>query len=281
MLRVAFITGAAAGAAFPGAAADRPAALERRVGGRLGVFALDTASGATLAHRADERFPMCSTFKVLAVSTVLTRVDAGREHLDRRIAYGPGELLSYAPQTRRNVRRGWMTVAELCSAALVWSDNTAANLLTAAAGGPPAVTRYARSLDDRLTRLDRYGPAMSSSIPGDRRDTTTPRAMVRDWQRLLCGDALSRASRSLLEGALVACRTGDERIRAGLPHAWRAGDKTGSGTHGTSNDVAILWPPKRAPIVVAAYLTGATAGEDARNAVLAAVGRLVVAHFTN
>jgi beta-lactamase class A len=266
---------AAAFAAIPSQPPFR--ALERRHGGRLGVAALDTASGKGLSYRADERFPMCSTFKLIAVAAVLARTDHGRESLNRHITYGPGDLLEPAPVTRAHVREGSLTEAELCAAAIEYSDNTAANLLLRELGGPQAATRFARSLGDQRTRIDRTEPMANTSIPGDPRDTTTPRAMLSDLQRLTLGDILSRASRSRLTGWLVDYKTRFPRIPAGLPTGWRSGHKMGTGSYGTTNDVAILWPPRRAPILVTAYYTGSSAPGTARDAVLAEVGRHVAA----
>ena len=243
--------------------------LETTSGGRLGVATLDTASGARAGHRAGERFPMCSTFKLLAVAAVLARVDRGRERLDRRIAFSTADLLEYAPVTRARVAEGSMPIADLCEAAITVSDNTAANLLLATLGGPAGLTAYARSLGDRVTRLDRIEPALNEAAPGDPRDTTTPSAMLGDLKILLVGTALSRASRERLIAWLVATATGDRRLRAGVPAGWRVGDKTGSGEHGTTNDIGIAWPPGRAPILITAYLTNTSHDVAAREAVLA------------
>jgi beta-lactamase class A len=265
-------------AAFAGMqthATARIAALERRVGGRLGVFARDTATGRTIGHRDSERFPMCSTFKLLVAGAVLARVDRGLERLDRRITYTTRDLLDYAPVTTQQVSAGGMTVAALCAAAIEVSDNTAANLLLRSIGGPTAVTRFARSIGDRRTRLDRIEPDVNTAIPGDPRDTTTPRAMAGAMGSLVVGAALSPASRARLRGWLHAAHTGDDRLRAGLPPSWSSGDKTGSGDHGTTNDVAISWPPGRAPIIIAAYFTGSSRARDERGAVLADVARIV------
>lgn len=252
----------------------RLAALEQRHGGRLGVAILDTGSGRRLGHRADERFLMCSTFKLLAVGAVLARVDRGAERLDRRIVFGPDVLLSYAPVTSRRVGEPGMTVAELCQAAITLSDNTAANLLLASLGGPSAVTAFVRRLGDPLTRLDRIEPALNDGAPGDLRDTTTPNAMLGDLRALLLGDGLSVASREQLAAWLRATATGLDKLRAGAPADWRAGDKTGSGAHGETNDVAILWPPQRPPLLVTAYYAGSSADAAQRSAVLAEVGRI-------
>ncbi|MFN8095793.1 MAG: class A beta-lactamase [Vicinamibacteria bacterium] len=259
----------------PSAPAQPLAALEKRIGGRLGVVALDTGSGRRLEYRADERFAMCSTFKLLLAAAVLKRVDAGRESLDRRIAYGATDLLEYAPVTRERVADGGMSVAALCRASVEVSDNTAANLLLGTLGGPEGLTRFARSLGDEATRLDRLEPMLNANEPGDPRDTTTPTAMAETVRKLLLGDTLSAASRARLESWLVASPTGARRLRAGFPADWRAGDKTGTGANGATNDLAIAWPPGRAPIVVAAYLGESKAPLAEREAALAEVGRLV------
>ncbi len=222
---------------------------------------------------------MCSTFKVLAVGAVLARVDHRKEQLDRRIPFGRRDLLDGAPVTKQNVQRGSMTVGALCGAAIEWSDNTAANLLLASLGGPSGVTHFARTLGDPMTRLDRNEPSLNTALPDDPRDTTTPHSMARNAHALLSSDALSMHSRELLTAWLTTSRTGAERLRAGVPSGWRAGDKTGSGAHGTSNDVAVFWPPASEPLFVAAYLTGSNVGDDARDAVLADVGRVAAAVF--
>ncbi|OOG56228.1 class A beta-lactamase [Rhodanobacter sp. C03] len=252
----------------------RLAALERQHGGRLGVAILDTGNGRRIGHRADERFLMCSTFKLLAVAAVLARVDREAERLDRRIVFDQEAVLAYAPVTSHRVGAPGMTVAELCQAAITVSDNTAANLLLTSLGGPTAVTAYVRSLGDGVTRLDRIEPELNVASPGDLRDTTTPSAMLADLSTLLLGDALSAASREQLAAWLRATSTGTEQLRAGMPAGWRVGDKTGSGAQRETNDIAIIWPPQRKPLLVTAYYAGSAASNDERHAVLAEVGRI-------
>jgi beta-lactamase class A len=252
-------------------------AIERRVGGRLGVAVLDTASGRRLQSREHERFPMCSTFKWLLVAHVLSRVDASREDLTRLVAYGDRDLLDYAPVTRARVGDGGMPIADLCDAVIRRSDNTAANLLLATVGGPPGLTAYLRSIGDEVTRLDRTEPELNSAVPGDLRDTTTPSAMLSDMQSVLLGDRLTATSRERLVGWLVGSTTGGAKLRAGLPPGWRVGDKTGMGANGATNDVAIVWPVDRPPVLVAAYLTETAAALADRNAALAEVGRVTAA----
>lgn len=267
--------------ALPALADDtttRLAELERRNGGRLGVAALDTASGRRVGHRGEELFPLCSTFKFLAAAFVLARVDRGEERLDRRVVFAGKDLVTYSPVTRDHVGPGGMTLAEICDAAVTLSDNTAGNLMLASFGGPAALTAYARSLGDRATRLDRIETELNEARPGDPRDTTTPVAMLGTMQRLLVADVLSASSRDRLIGWLLASKTGGRRLRAGLPADWRVGDKTGSGNNGTANDIAIAFPPGRSPILITAYYTGsATITNDARNTIIAEAGRLAVA----
>jgi beta-lactamase class A len=275
------VMASAALAVAPAFAQSNPfAALERQHGGHLGVAALDTGSGKRLAHRAKERFPMCSTFKLLAVAAVLRKIDHGSEKLARPIRYGRADMLEYAPVTRAHVGEGQMPVGALCEAAIEWSDNTAANLLLASLGGPSAVTRFARALGDPVTRLDRNEPSLNDVKPGDVRDTTTPAAMLADMRAVVLGNALSNASRARLTDWLHKSQTGKARLRAGLPRDWTVGDKTGSGFVDETNDIAVAWPPGRAPILIAAYYRGSRLYPESRDAVLADVGRLVAKHLS-
>lgn len=265
--------------AFANDAKPKFAELERRNGGRLGVAAFDTASGRRIGHRSEERFPMCSTFKFLAAAFVLARVDRGEERLDRRIVYSTQDLVTYSPITKDHVGPAGLSVAELCDATMTLSDNTAGNLLLASFGGSAGLTAYARSLGDQTTRLDRIETALNEGLPDDPRDTTSPIAMLGTMQRLLLGDALSAASRDHLTGWLIANKTGDKRLRAGMP-GWKVGDKTGTGGNGSANDIAIVWPTGRAPLLVTVYYTGSTISDEARNDVIAEAGRIVAASLT-
>jgi beta-lactamase class A len=249
--------------------------IEVESGGRLGVAVLDTFSGERAGRRIDERFPMCSTFKLLAAAAVLARVDAERERLDRRIRFDASDVVVNSPTTKDRHGEPGMSLAELCEAAMTVSDNTAGNLLLASLGGPAGLTAYARSLGDTVTRLDRIEPELNEALPGDPRDTTTPAAMLANLHRLALANTLSAKSRDQLVQWLVGNKTGDTRLRAGLPAGWRVGDKTGAGENGTTNDVGVIWPPGRAPVIVTIYLTGTSATSDRRNATLAAVGRAV------
>jgi beta-lactamase class A len=250
------------------------AELERRYGGRLGVAILDTATGHRIEHRGDERFAMCSTFKFLAAALVLARVDRKEERLDRQIVYTKKELVSWSPVTEKHAGGPGMTVAELCEAAMTISDNTAGNLLLASFGGPAGLTAFARSLGDGFTRLDRLETVLNEAKPGDPRDTTMPTAMLANMHKLVIGDVLSKPSRDQLIAWLLANKTGGKRLQAGVPTGWRVGDKTGTGANGVTNDIAVIWPPDRGPLVVTAYFAESPAPDDQRNLVIAEVGRI-------
>ena len=290
--RRTFLAGLAVAALSPGAQAapfteerqnlanKRLADIEALEGGRLGVFVRDTGSGAAIEHRADERFPMCSTFKLLAAAGALKRVDEGAERLDRTIAYGASDLLEYAPIAKAHVLERGMTLADLCAAAIDWSDNTAGNLVLQSIGDSAGFTAFARSLGDEVTRLDRNEPTLNESLPGDPRDTTSPRAMAATMQKVLLGDSLSEASRLQLQTWLINDKVGDNRLRAGLPSSWRVGDKTGTGDRGSTNAVAIIWPPDRAPLIATVYYTESSAPIDARNAVHKEIGGLIAETFS-
>lgn len=263
-------------------AADGPSTLttiEADLGGRVGVFALDTGNDRQLAHRSDERFAMCSTFKWVLAAAILARVDRGQLSLDDRVSYSSTDLLDHAPITTQHVTDGFMTVGTLAQAVITMSDNTAANLLLAKLGGVACFTEFVRSLGDSITRLDRTEPTLNNNDTGDPRDTTSPRAMVGLMRKVLCGDALSTASRERLLNWLRACETGKDRLRAGLPLDWIVGDKTGTGPHGAVNDVAIALPPGRAPILVASYLSDSKTGRPALTSAQADIGRLVAHYF--
>lgn len=249
--------------------------IEHDAGGRLGVAILDTGLKRMSGHRLDERFPMCSTFKWLAAACVLHRVDAGVERLDRRIRYGPEVLLEHSPATALHAGGKGMTLRELCEATVALSDNAAANLILDSFGGPAALTRFARSIGDLKTRLDRREPELNEALPGDPRDTTTPRAMANSLRAAVLGDSLAPASRDHLSAWLESTRTNLQRLRADLPSGWRMGSKTGTGPKGTTNDVGVFWPPGRAPIVVAVYLTGSLASLPVRERAVARVAATV------
>lgn len=265
------------GAQSSSSAEAQLAALETASGGRLGVVAFNSANGARVQHRAHERFPFCSTFKLMLAAAILERSAKDASLLTRHVNYSKGDIISYSPITEKNLATG-MTVAALCAATVQYSDNAAANLLMKILGGPPAVTAFARSIGDQAFRLDRWETELNTAIPGDLRDTTTPAAMADSVHRLALGDALGTAQRDQLQAWLLGNTTSTERFLAGVPTSWKVGDKTGSGSYGTTNDVGVLWPPAgAAPLVVAVYLTFPDKDAKGRNDVIASAVRIVVA----
>lgn len=252
------------------------AELERASGGRLGVVGFHTGSGARIQHRAHERFPMCSTFKLMLAAAVLERSAKDASLLSRTVSYTQGDLITYSPITEKHVASG-MSVAELCAATTQYSDNAAANLLLKLLGGPGEVTAFSRRIGDQTFRLDRTEPELNTSIPGDLRDTTTPAAMSDSVQRLVLGDALGVAQREQLKTWLLGNTTNKERFLAGVPAGWKVGDKTGGGSYGSNNDVGVLWPPAGAPLVLSVYLTFPEKDAKTRNDVVASATRIAVA----
>ncbi|WP_159946010.1 class A beta-lactamase [Rhizobium sp. 18065] len=249
-------------------------AIEARIQARLGAFVLDTETGMTLGYRADERFPMCSTFKAIAAAAVLSRVDAGREDLSRRLHWKKADLIAHSPVTEKHVKAG-LTLAELCHAATTVSDNTAANLLLEAIGGPAGFTAFVRSLGDPVTRIDRMEPALNSAKPGDKRDTTSPAAMAALLKALVLDDALSPTSRDQLGQWMIANTTGGLKLRAGLPRGFTIGDRTGAGANGTNNVIAVIWPPERKPLVATVFITETKTPRPETDPAMAEIGRLL------
>ncbi len=293
--RRALVLGCAAASAVPAALASPPAAGRRfdaasrlqalEVGqARLGVCFLDTATGEVVGRRIDERFALCSTFKLPLVAACLREADQRRLDLAEVLKYSKADLLPWAPVTGKHLDQGGLSIAVLAQAAQELSDGAAANLLVRRLGGPAAVTAKFREMGDDVTRLDRYEPDLGLVLSGDLRDTTSPLAMAQLVQRITTGAVLQPASRQRLVQWMENTRTGMRRLRAGLPADWRSGNKTGTGrAEGTTNkcnDVAITHPPGRSPIIIAAYFDSGeyTRQVEARHeAVLAEVGKIAAA----
>jgi beta-lactamase class A len=262
----------------PGSAQEAPPALavyERETGGRIGLYAENLATGTKIAWRADQRFVMCSTFKASLAAFVLSRVDRGEEHLETMIPFGANDLLSYAPIARQHLAKRAMSVAEMCEGAVELSDNTCANLLLARVGGPAALTAFWRSTGDAVTRLDHNEPELNRSPPGDPNDTTTPAAMAGSLRRFVLGKILSADSRQRLTGWMLNCKTGGNRLRAGLPKDWTIGDKTGNNGKDASGDIAVVWPKPDVAILVCAYTQGGSPSDAQIEALFTDIGRMV------
>lgn len=252
------------------------AAIEQQAGGRLGVAVLDTGTGRTWGYKANERFAMCSTFKMMLVAAVLWRADAMKVSMNEELHVPAQPLLGNSPSTTPHAGRT-MPLGEVCRAAITVSDNTAANMLLERIGGPEGFTTFIRATGDEQTRLDRTETSLNEAKPGDPRDTTTPLAMLGSMRRTLLGDTLTPESRDRLLGWMIETKTGLDCLRAGMPADWKIGDKTGSDGVMTRNDIAIVWPTGKPPILITAYLTECQGTDAKRNAVLAAVGKLIAA----
>nr|WP_308165356.1 class A beta-lactamase [Nocardia noduli] len=251
------------------------AELESKAGARLGVYAVDTGDGRVVAYREGERFPMASTFKGLACGALLRDHPLSSGFFDQVIHYAASEIVDASPETSKHVDTG-MTVAALCEAAITLSDNAAGNQLLKLLGGPEGFTAFLRSLGDTTSRLDRWETELNTAIPGDERDTTTAAALTADYRALVVGDVLAAPERERLTSWLIANTTGGKRIRAGLPAEWQVGDKTGSPAYGSALDVAVTWPPGRAPLVITVLTTKSEQQATADNALVAEATRVTL-----
>ncbi|MEU8179686.1 class A beta-lactamase [Micromonospora sp. NPDC049044] len=250
--------------------------LEKRFGARLGVYAVDTGTGRTVEHRADERFAYASTWKALAAAEVLD--DTTDAELDRVVRYSGADLVAHSPITEKHVAEG-MSLRALSDAAVRYSDNTAGNLLLRHLGGPQGFQRRLRAVGDPVTEPARYETILNEATPGDRRDTSTARALAGDLRAYTLGDALTPADRDVLRGWLRGNTTGAALVRAGVPAGWVVGDKTGTGGYGTRNDIAVIWPPDRAPIVLAVLSSRDEKDATPDDALIAEATRVAVARL--
>ncbi len=253
-------------------------AWERRLDARIGVLLYETSGEWEVSHRADELFPMSSTFKPLLCGAILAGVDAGTQDLSDHVTYQPADLVDYAPVTSAQVETG-MTVGALCEATMTISDNAAANLLLRRLGGPAGLTEFIRATGDDITRLDRWETALNEATPGDTRDTTTPRAILTMLDRLLFGGVLSASSADRLRQWMIEDQVADELIRAHLPDGWQIGDKTGAGGYGSRAIIAFLQTAESRTYLAAIYLTESTAPFPERNAVLSDIGRAMISEI--
>jgi beta-lactamase class A len=253
---------------------------ERDSGGHTGIYAKNLKTGAEVSWRAHERFVMCSSFKASLAACVLAGVDRGQARLDEQIAYGPADLMEWAPVAKQNLEKGALSVADMCAAAVELSDNTCANALLARVGGPSALTAFWRSIGDTVSRLDHNEPELNRTPPGDPHDTTTPAAMAGNLRKFILGNALSPTSREHLTGWMLGCKTGDNRLRAGLPKDWRVGDKTGNNGKDCSGDIAVTWSTRGEPVVICAYTRGGAPTPRQIDDVFAQIGRYVGTHLS-
>ncbi|NKX13820.1 class A beta-lactamase BlaIII [Bacillus cereus] len=224
------------------------AKLEKEYDAKLGIYALDTGTNQTIAYHSDNRFAFASTSKSLAVGALLRKNSL--ETLDQRITYTHEDLSNYNPITEKHVDTG-MTLKELADASVRYSDSTAHNLILKQLGGPSEFEKILREMGDTVTTSERFEPELNEVHPGETHDTSTPEAIAKTLQSFTLGTALPTEKRELLVDWMKRNTTGDKLIRAGVPKGWEVADKTGAGSYGTRNDIAIIWPPNKKPIVLA------------------------------
>ena len=271
--------------ASPALAQEPPIAAlkdyETESGGRVGLWVENVRTGETIAWRAHERFVMCSTFKASLAACVLASADRGRIRLDELLSYGPDDLMQYAPVARQNLKKGAMSVADMCAAAVELSDNTCANVLLARVGGPSVLTAFWRSIGDSISRLDHNEPELNRSPPGDPHDSTSPAAMAGNLRSFILGKVLSSGSRQRLTGWMLGSKTGNNRLRAGLPKDWRIGDKTGNNGKDAFGDIAVTWSTRAEPVLICAYTQGGSPTASQVETVFTGIGRLVGTRFAS
>ncbi|MFC9416796.1 class A beta-lactamase Bla1 [Bacillus mobilis] len=222
--------------------------IEKKFDARLGVYAIDTSTNQTISYRPNERFAFASTYKALAAGVLLQKNST--EKLNEVVTYTKEDLVDYSPVTEKHVDTG-MTLGEIAEAAVRYSDNTAGNILFHKIGGPKGYEKALRQIGDRVTMSDRLETELNEAIPGDNRDTSTAKAIATNLKDFTVGNALPDQKRNILTDWMRGNATGDKLIRAGVPKDWIVGDKSGAGSYGTRNDIAIVWPPNRAPIIIA------------------------------
>jgi beta-lactamase class A len=247
--------------------------LENEFDARLGVYAIDTETEKSIAYRADERFAFASTYKALAAGAMLKQKSLN--DLDEIITYTEDDLVPYSPITEKHVDTG-MSLKDIADAAIRYSDNTAGNLLFNELAGPAGFETVLREIGDKVTKSDRLEPDLNLTVPENSRDTSTPKALAQSLQAFVISDLLSSEKRELMTNWLVDSTTGDTLIRAGVPEGWVVGDKSGAGSYGTRNDIAIVWPPDHAPIVIAILSDRTTEDAAYDDALIAEAAEIVI-----
>jgi beta-lactamase class A/beta-lactamase class A CARB-5 len=249
--------------------------IEEQLDARVGFAAYDLETGQRWEYHADQLFAMSSTFKTLACAALLQRVDEGSEQLERRVKISASDVVTYSPVTEAYADNREISLFELCEATMTTSDNTAANMILQAMGGPQAVTAFVRELGDSVTRLDRWETELNEAAPHDERDTSTPNAMVSNLEKLVVGSALSPQSKNQLREWLVNNEVADGLFRSQMPNEWVIGDRTGAGGFGSRSITAVIWPPEREPTIVAFYITETDASFEERNSAIAELGGVI------
>lgn len=252
--------------------------VENDLGARVGVSIYNVSAGTRWSYNGDSRFPLMSTFKTLACAKLLSDVDRGAQSLDRSVKIKEDALIAWSPVTKKHVGEQF-SLQDACSAAMLMSDNTAANILLAGIGGPQALTAFMRQIGDKVTRLDRVEPSLNEAKPSDVRDTTTPNAMVASLNTLLFGNTLSTTDKAQLKQWMMDNKVSDSLLRSVLPHGWSIADRSGAGGFGSRGITAVVWAKDRSPLIIAIYLTQTDASFAKRNQAVADIGKAIFSHY--
>jgi len=245
--------------------------IEENLNGRVGVSIYDSAEKTQWHYNGNSRFPLMSTFKVLACAKLLADVEKGVQSLDSSTIITKGSLIVWSPITQKLIGKQ-ITLKQGCSATMITSDNTAANIVLSGIEGPKGLTKFMRSIGDDVTRLDRIEPELNEAIAGDKRDTSTPNAMVNSLNTLLFGDVLSQRSKNQLMQWMIDNEITGSLFRSVLPVTWSIADRSGAGGNGSRGIVAVVWSKNISPIIISVYLTQTDAPFAIRNKAIASIG---------
>ncbi len=246
--------------------------IENKLGARIGASIYDVTDNKFWSYKGDTRFPLLSTFKTLACAKLLADVEKGLQSFETSSVITTSSLVKWSPVTKNHVGEKF-SLKQACSAAMIMSDNTATNIVLTGIKGPKALTHFMRSIGDDVTRLDRIEPYLNEALDGDKRDTTTPNAMVKSLHTLLFGDALSQASKAQLKQWMIDNKVTGSLLRSVLPENWSIADRSGAGGNGSRAITAVIWSDKRSPLIISIYLTQTDASFALRNKAIADIGK--------
>ena len=252
--------------------------VEQNLGAKVGVSIYSVSDGYLWHYNGDSRFPLMSTFKTLACAKLLHDVETAKLSIDRSVKIEEQDLIAWSPITEKLVGESF-SLKQACTAAMVMSDNTAANIVLDGISGPSELTLFMKELGDEVTRLDRIEPHLNEARSGDERDTTTPNAIVKSLGKLLYGEKLSSGSKEQLIEWMAGNKVSDSLLRSVLPEGWSIADRSGAGGFGSRGITAAIWSNEQQPLIVAIYLTQTEASFDERNKAIAKIGREIFASY--
>lgn len=246
--------------------------IEDQLDARIGVSIYDVTDNKLWSYNGDSRFPLMSTFKTLACAKLLVDVEKGLQSFDTSHVITENSLIAWSPITEKLIGKN-MSLKEACSATMLMSDNTAANIVLSGIKGPKALTHFMRSIGDEVTRLDRIEPALNEGLTDDKRDTTTPNAMVKSLHTLLFANVLSTSSKDQLKQWMINNKVTGNLFRSILPENWSIADRSGAGGNGSRGITAVVWPDKSTPLIISIYLTQTDASFLLRNKAIVNIGK--------